>query len=95
MRREAFSSEKLESQLEDAALQFLTDKTKNRFNSEKQTLELSKIFEWYGGDFVKKFGSLEQFLANRITSNPAEQELIRNKKTKISFPIDYDWSLNE
>lgn len=94
LRREAYTPEKLENQLNDAAIQFLTDKTKNQFLVEKQTLELSSIFKWYGDDFVKKFGSLEAFIADKITSNPNHQQLIRSKKVPIKF-LEYDWSLNE
>lgn len=94
LRREAYTPEKLENQLNDAAIQFLTDRTKNQYLVEKQTLELSPIFKWYGDDFVKKFGSLEEFLADKITSNPNHQQLIRSKKVQIKF-LEYDWSLNE
>lgn len=94
LRREAYVPAKLETQLEEAAIQFLTDKTRNQYLVEKQTLELSSIFKWYGDDFVKKYGSLEEFLANKITSNPNHQQLIRSKKGPIKF-LEYDWSLNE
>jgi hypothetical protein len=94
LRREAFTPEKLENQLNDASIQFLTDRTKNQYLVEKQTLELSSIFKWYGDDFVKKFGSLEAFIADKITSNPNHQQLIRSKKVPIKF-LEYDWSLNE
>jgi hypothetical protein len=78
LRREAYSPEKLE----------------NQYLVEKQTLELSSIFKWYGDDFVKTFASLEEFLADKMTSNPRHQQLIRSKKVPIKF-LEYDWSLNE
>lgn len=94
LRNEAFTGDKLDQQLEDGARNFLTDSTKNRYVPETRKLELSSIFKWYGDDFVKKFGSLETFLATRITEKPESQKLIREKKASISF-LDYDWSLND
>ena len=94
IRNEAFVAEKLEQQLESAAVNFLTNEAKNKYNSAQRTLALSSIFKWYGDDFVKKFGSVEAFVANRITANPAEQKMIRNRQASLSY-LDYDWSLND
>lgn len=94
LRNEAFVAAQLEKQLEDAALSFISDKIRNRYNPETQQLELSSIFKWYGDDFPKKYESLEAFLAPRITSNLEHQRIIRDKKVHVSY-LDYDWSLNE
>ncbi|MGE3759221.1 MAG: DUF547 domain-containing protein [Pseudobdellovibrionaceae bacterium] len=94
LRDEAFVASGLDKQLEDASVSFLSDKTRNRYNPETKKLELSSIFKWYGSDFPKKYGSLEAFLATRITSNPEYQKLVQEKKVNISY-LDYDWSLNE
>ena len=94
LRNEAFTASQLDKQLEEASVDFLSDKTRNRFNPDTKKLELSSIFKWYGSDFPKKFGSLETFLAPRITSNPEHQKIIREKKADLSY-LDYDWSLNE
>lgn len=94
LRNEAFIASQLEKQLEDAAVSFISDKTRNRYSSETKKLELSSIFKWYGSDFPKKYDSLEAFLAPWITSNPEHQKIIRDKKADVSY-LDYDWSLNE
>lgn len=94
LQNQAYSSAQLEKQLELASQNFLSDKTRNRYLPEDQKLELSSIFKWYSEDFVKKYGSLEDFLAIRITTNPMFQKAIKEKKTSISY-LDYDWSLNE
>ena len=94
LRKEAFISTDIDAQLEDAAKMFLSDKSRNRFLPEGKKLELSSIFKWYGGDFLKKYGSLEEFIAPRITINLEHQNIIRGKKATISY-LDYDWSLNE
>lgn len=94
LKDEAYVASRLDAQLESAANDFIKDKSRNRFVSESKTLELSSIFKWYGSDFIKKFGSVESFLAPRITDIQNDQDWIRNKKPKIDY-LDYDWSLNE
>ncbi len=82
--RDAYTGDKLESQLETASKDFINDKSKNNITSAKA--ELSKYFTWYKGDFTTK-GSLNDFInkysQTKITAN-----------TKISS-FDYNWSLNE
>lgn len=73
---------------------FLYHKSRNRYLAEKKKLEVSSIFKWYGEDFSKKFGSVEFYLAERMTSDPEQQKVIKEKKASISY-LDYDWSLNE
>lgn len=90
---EAFYPTSLNSQLEKATFSFITDRKKNRWNLKKQTLNLSKIFKWYKGDFKKKFGSVPNFLATYFTQDISEQQLIKNKSTRIDY-MDYDWNLN-
>ncbi len=94
LRNEAFVGDRLDQQLEDAAKNFLTDRSKNRYSAASKKLELSSIFKWYGEDFQKKFGATEAFIDSRITEIPEEQETIRAKKASISY-LDYDWSLND
>jgi hypothetical protein len=47
LRNEAFTSEKLDVQLDDGMKRFLSDKTRNRYSAENKKLEVSKIFDWY------------------------------------------------
>jgi Protein of unknown function, DUF547 len=97
LRNEAFLPEKLDSQLEDGVERFLSDATRNRFNSQSSRLEVSKIFDWYEKDFSAKAGSLAAWLArytDRLSADPASRQQIRDKKAKIVF-LDYDWALND
>lgn len=94
LKNEAYVAAQLDKQLEEASLNFLSDSSRNRYLSTEKKLELSSIFKWYGGDFVKKFGSLEVFIAPRITSSSSDQAVIREKNASVSY-LDYDWSLNE
>lgn len=80
---EAFVASRLESQLEKAAHNFLSNKKKNFVKNGK--LFLSKIFSWYGDDFNKKFGSYNNYVTKFYKVD---------KKADVDFN-DYDWKLNE
>ncbi len=100
LRNEAFVPERLNEQLEDNLVKFLSDKRLNRFNFRKRTIEASEIFKWYGGDFSKGFrdyDSLESFFAKHadlLTDIPKQQDMLKEMKAKIKF-LEYDWSLND
>ena len=74
----------LDKQLEEQAKEFLNDPTKNRVSVD--TVELSKIFSWFGGDFKKKT-TLKEYV-NAYLKTPIGDD------QKIGF-MDYDWNLNE
>ncbi|MEO5581361.1 MAG: DUF547 domain-containing protein [Saprospiraceae bacterium] len=83
LRNEAYTSAKLESQLTEAAKSFLSDKTKNDITA--NTIHISKIFDWFTGDF-KKNGNLIDFL-NRYAP------MRINPTAKIEYK-EYVWTLN-
>jgi hypothetical protein len=84
LRNEAFTSPKLESQLEAAGKEFLNDPAKNKISTERAYL--SKYFSWYKGDFTKN-ASLTAFI-NRYSNTKID------RNTRISY-LDYNWKLNE
>jgi hypothetical protein len=86
LRPEAYVGEKLSPQLEDNTRIFLTDATKNRFEKETHTLFLSELFSWYGGDFVKKYGSVSSFVLNVLGAPEGSSPTIKY--------LPYDWALN-
>ena len=81
---EAYTADKLNLQLTDAAKTFLADAGKNRITSTK--IEISKIFGWYKSDFTED-GTLISFL-NKYS--PVQIK----KDAKVSY-IDYNWNMNE
>ncbi|GAB4491013.1 MAG: DUF547 domain-containing protein [Saprospiraceae bacterium] len=81
---EAYTAEKLDTQLDTAMRGFVNDPLRNRISSEKA--EISEIFKWFKGDFERD-GSLRDFLSKY-------SEVKITDKTDISY-IDYDWALNE
>ncbi|MDG1804579.1 DUF547 domain-containing protein [Flavicella sp.] len=80
----AFTEANVEAELERLMKKFINDPARNVITAKKITL--SKIFEWYKGDFIKN-GSLVAYI-NGYT----EVEL--TKKTKVRY-MEYNWNLNE
>lgn len=96
---EAFTSIKLEAQLETVTHAFLADRSRNRFNASTGRLEVSKIFDWYGKDFERGWGgwrSLDQFFAqyaDSLADTPQAKQKLMAGGNRIRF-ISYDWALN-
>ncbi len=94
LRNEAFEAAKLDEQLDDQGRKFLRDTSKNNFDLSERIARISKIFDWFSGDFGKNDAEIliyiAQFLpddiAGAIRSNPKQWKV---KHTK------YDWDLNE
>lgn len=85
LRNEAFTAERLDDQLEDAAKEFFNDPEKNRITPGKAAL--SKLMNWYSGDFTDQASSVREYV-NRYSDVKITEE------TKIDY-LDYDWGLNE
>jgi hypothetical protein len=100
LREEAFTADKLDAQLDQQALRFLSDRSRNRYNASAKKLEVSKIFDWYGEDFKlghRGINSLDAYLAKYadvMAESPADKDLVRAGGVGISF-LDYDWKLND
>ncbi|MBL8307115.1 MAG: DUF547 domain-containing protein [Rubrivivax sp.] len=100
LREEAFVAARLDAQMEEQTLRFMSDRTRNRFNVQRGRLELSKIFDWYGEDFRlghRGIPSLPAFAARyatQLADSPADRERIRAGDVDIAF-TDYDWALND
>lgn len=86
LRNEAYTVDKIESQLQEMGIEFLNDKTKNDITPKKA--KLSKIFKWFKSDFVKKMSRreyLNQFL---------EDDKKMKSTVDVSF-LEYDWGIND
>ncbi len=97
LRNEAYLAGKLDAQLEDSVVRFLSDRSRNRFNPQNGRLEVSKIFDWYGKDFAAQSGSVEAWLAqyaDRLADDPKHRRTIHERQAKLVF-LDYDWALND
>lgn len=98
LREEAFVADRLEAQLDEQALRFMSDRSRNRFADGK--LQLSKIFDWYGEDFKlghKGIASLPAFAgryANQLADAAADRDRIKAMTVELGF-LEYDWKLND
>ena len=86
LRNEAFDGKRLDAQLEDQGVDFLNNPAKNSITAKQASL--SKILDWYGGDFQKMKGKSVKDVVNQFSKTKITDA------TKISYQT-YDWSLNE
>jgi Protein of unknown function, DUF547 len=99
LREEAFVAERLEAQLEEQTVRFLSDRTRNRVSAQGR-LEVSKIFDWFKEDWTSGYQGIksrESYFAKyaRLLTDSAEhQKLVAEGRAPISF-LDYDWTLND
>ena len=107
LREEAFTADKLDVQLEEQAVRFLSDRSRNRYNAQRELLEVSKIFDWFKEDWQSGYRGIgndrtpitsrEQYFgkyARLLTDKPDEQKAVAAGKLDIRF-LDYDWNLND
>ena len=100
LRPEAFVAARLDAQLLDQTQRFLRDRSRNRYNAEAKTLELSMIFKWYREDFERGFlgaNSVGAFVANYAASlglAPDQLTKLRSGEIEIEY-TDYNWALNK
>lgn len=100
LRNEAWTADKLATQLEDSMRRFLADRSRNRFDAVAGRLQVSKIFDWYGKDFAQGhqgFDSQKTTFARyaaQLADTPEAQARIRAGDYRLEF-LDYDWRLND
>jgi hypothetical protein len=82
LREEAYVAARLDAQLDEQAVRFLSDRSRNRFRDGR--LEVSKIFDWFKQDFEPR----EKYFARYARALGYSGEA-----APIRF-LDYDWTLN-
>jgi hypothetical protein len=107
LREEAYVGTRLEAQLEQQALRFLSDRSRNRYNSADRRLEVSKIFDWFKEDWASGYRGFDDKTpaihsraayfaryAELLADAPQDRARIREGKAPLDF-LDYDWRLND
>jgi hypothetical protein len=89
--REPFRAERLDAQLDAAARAFVAN-TEKGARIESGSLRISKIFDWFGEDFVASGGVLAFVRRHATPDLRAAIDQLGPKPRLIFF--DYDWSLN-
>lgn len=105
LRGGAFTAEGLDEQLDGQARDFLADPKKFRIDRDRARVYFSPIFDWYGKDFVPRFGTSDAFaghgkveraVLNFFSRYLSEEDAryLAEEKYAVDY-LDYDWSLNE
>ena len=94
IRNEAFTSERLNFQLEQEAIKFFNDDTKNKFDRNNQEAYLSKILDWFSEDFGENDEEILLYVAKFLDEDLAS-DIIQNVGDWSVDYLDYDWGLNE
>ncbi len=94
LRREPYDGSRLDGQLDDALRTWLANPGKGaRLDEAGDVLYLSRIFDWFDGDFASRGGvpkALEPYLPEEIRGWLRR----RGGAAKLRY-LDYDWRLND
>ena len=88
--RFAYTEENVQGKLEDETRKYLNSPRGTRIDLKENVLYVSKLFDWYREDFVRKSGSIEDFIRLYLEQDAAT---FLDLKPKLDF-LPYDWSLN-
>ncbi len=92
LRKEAYTAEKLNSQLDEQMTRFLANPKKGlTVDDKKGYVYVSSIFKWFEEDFETK-GGVRSFIAPYAPASL--QASVKNDKLTVYY-LDYDWGLNE
>lgn len=92
LRAEPYVGARLDEQLADQARIFLQRLPHNRIDKQRKRMHLSRIFDWYRADFIRRAGSVEAYI--RMISPPDWGLREVPGKFSVSY-TDFDWRLND
>jgi hypothetical protein len=88
--RFAYTEDNVQTKLEDETRKYINSHRGTRIDSAKNLLHLSKLFDWFAGDFEYKSGSVLDFIKPYLDQKSL---VFVEQQPKIKF-IHYDWALN-
>lgn len=88
LRNEAYFPETVQSQLEADADRFINNPDKVKWDARSGILYCSKIFKWYGKDFLQLAPSVPEYIQTYLVASNT-----LNSATPIRY-LPYDWNLN-
>ncbi|WKN40998.1 DUF547 domain-containing protein [Tunicatimonas pelagia] len=83
----AYQADQLDQQLEERTREALNDPKFIQVDKSKKKVRISKIFDWYKGDFTKNQASVLQYINQYRTEKIPESY-------KVGY-YEYSWALNE
>ena len=106
LQKEAFTGPRLEGQLYLVTRQFVNDEKKNQIDLTHKKVVLSRIFQWYGRDFIlnwrdypedERWGpdrkAVLSFLAHYLEDSK-KVEFLKEGEYKVKYQ-SFDWRLND
>jgi hypothetical protein len=105
LRSEPYAGAALDRQLDDQAKRLLSNPQKFRIDRAGERVYVSPIFDWFGEDFVRTYGTVTKFqgrnekeraVLNFISRYLTDEDrrYLESANYSIKY-LDYDWSLNE
>ena len=88
LRNEAFNGETLETQLAGQSTYVHDHGTWFRYDQAKNQVSLTKLYDWYGGDFIQASGSILDFIRQH-------SDKLKDVKDPSIVWLEYDWNLND
>lgn len=106
LRPEAYLGSKVEGQLYLVTRESVNDESRNRIDPAKKKVVLSRLFKWYGKDFLLNWGDFPEppkwdawemavlsFFAHYL-EDPQKVKFLKTGKYKVKYET-FDWSLND
>jgi len=91
LRAEAYTGDRIDEQLADQTEYVHSHDRWLRFEPSENRLHLTKLYQWYGGDFEQVAGSVLQYVARYVPA--VKDQLAKGEDIPIRW-LTYDWSLN-
>lgn len=88
--RDAYTAANLDEILDRETRRFLNQERNVSMDAGKQILTLSKLFDWYGGDF----GRTPEDILSFVARYRKDADTLTTRRWAIRF-FHYDWSLND
>jgi hypothetical protein len=92
LRQGAYEGDRVNSQLDEETRRFVNDPDRNRFDTASRTAYLSRILDWYEGDFGEGERAVLGFLAGYV-EREAVRAMLLSGDCEVEY-LEYDWSLN-
>ena len=86
----AYTAENVQARLEEETRMYLHSERGIQIDFVENTMMLSKLFDWFAGDFDSKSGSVTNFIKPYLDEKAMA---FLDRMPKMSY-IKYDWSLN-
>jgi len=86
----AYTAENVQVKLEEETRKYINSERGTQIDSANNVLHISKLFDWFAGDFEYAAGSVLNFIKAYLDE---EGRAVLEKNPEIKY-IHYDWALN-